>query len=189
MKPITIDPVDDVGDLCNLLIPKNVLALTAVTITAPSNNGSGPHTVTLPKPALYIDAQQKTVLIQAGQYFGHAIKLLKYTLILYDPVGSRVYQEQWYRNPDGVFQSMRSFASPDVVAKLTYKTRQIHAWRSWLQHPLINGKLPQWYAMGRLPEWLAFGELPVELADNVNDDEHRRWFRRAQMRAKHGIVK
>lgn len=189
MKPITIDAVEDVGHLCNLLKPIDVLALTAVTIAGSNNNGSGLNKITIPSPTLYLDAQQRAVLIHKGQCFGPDTKILGYSLIIYVQAGSRVYQEDWDRNGSGILESSRKFALSDVVAKLSYKTRQINAWRFWPQRLLTNGRLPAWYARSRLPGWLVLGKLPVELANKINNNEYRRWFRRAQTRAKQGIVK
>lgn len=174
MKSIAIKTVDNVGDLCNLLRPKNVLALTAVTVEVLSNNGSGPKAVTLSSPTLYIDTQQRAVLIQRGQYFGSDTTILCYSLILYDPTGSRVYQEDWFRNSAGILESSRNFADPKIVAGLHHKSNQIFAWRDWPLRLFTNGKLSELYANGWLPEWLALGKLPTELADRLNNSEHQR---------------
>jgi len=189
LKPITVEPVGNVGNLCNLIRPRNVLALTAVTIEAPSENGNGSKMVTLQSPTLFVDAQLRAILIQQGQCFGIDTTILGYSLILYDPTGSRVYQEKWRRSGTGVLEPFRDFANPKAVIRLPYKSYQIKAWRPWLQRLLINGRLPTWYANGNLPEWLAFGELPIELAQAVNDAEHQRWFRRARFRARNGVVR
>ncbi len=154
MKPITIDAVKDVGHLCNLLRSKNVLALTSVTVGVPSENGSCPKTVTVPSLTPYIDAQQRTVLIQQGQCFRHNTKILGFSLILYDPTGSRVYQEEWRRNGTGFLEPSRNIAKPTVVAKLPFKSQRIVAWRPWLLRIFTNNWLPSLsslYAADKLP--------------------------------------